>query len=422
MKTSVVFRAVVAHAMIMASTSAETYSVTRIDSLLGVKGYLQPTAINNAGSILCQFQPSLTSPSRATLFRNKQTGNVDLGTLGGTNSGPYDLNALNVAVGFAENKNGITRAVVFSPNGLTIDELGTLDNSDPSLTSVATSINDDGVVVGQAYSSPFIYRATRFGSKAAGNFDLGTLGGATSAAACINAAGIIVGTAQTSDGAVRATRFSGKGSGNTDLGTLGGVTSRATSINASGVIVGSADTADFKIHATRWDNDLPRDLGTLGGKNSSATSINVSGDIVGYADSPNGSRAFIIHGFGKMIDLNTRISPGSNVVLMSARDINRAGQILATGVDRGRASAFLLTPKPSITIKANSAPANRGYASGFGTYAKGDTVKLTAIARPGWTFDNWTDGKKVVSQKKTFSFPANKSRKLTANFKPAGKV
>ncbi|MCU0751355.1 MAG: hypothetical protein MUF13_17590, partial [Akkermansiaceae bacterium] len=270
--------------------------------------------------------------------------------------------------------------------------------------------------------TPTLYRATRFSPKGAANFDLGTLGGVTSYASCINAAGTIVGSAQTSDGAVRATRFSGTGSGNIDLGTLGGVTSRATCINDSGIIVGTADTADFKSHATRWDNDVPRDLGTLGGKNSTATSINVGGDIVGHADTPRGSRAFIIRGFGKMIDLNTQISPGSNVILVSARDINRSGQILATGIDRGQASSFLLTPKPSIDIAASSSPANRGYAAGFGKYAKGDTVKLTAFARPGWTFNNWTEGKKIVSKKKTYSFPASKSRKLTANFKPAGKA
>ncbi|MCU0749278.1 MAG: hypothetical protein MUF13_07005, partial [Akkermansiaceae bacterium] len=162
MKTSVALVALLTHTVLLASSSAETYSVTRLDTLLGVKGYIQPTAINNAGSILCQFQPTLSSPARATLFRNKQSGNVDLGTLGGTNSIPYDLNALNVAVGFAENKDGIAHAVVFTPNGLAIEDLGTLDNSIPSLTSVATSINDDGVVVGQSYSTPTLYRATRF--------------------------------------------------------------------------------------------------------------------------------------------------------------------------------------------------------------------------------------------------------------------
>lgn len=309
---------------------AQTYRVTKLNTLFKDNGYHLPVAINNSGSIACQSQTALASPTRATLFRRNGKGNKDLGTLGGNNSGANDVNALNAAVGFAELATGVSRAVLFSGIGASNTQLGTLDDGNASATSVASSINDDGDIVGQAYNSGFANRATLFSGTGTGNTDLGTLGGTSSYASCINAAGVIVGSAQTATGATHATRFSGTGGGNTDLGTLtGGVNSYATCISGSGHIVGMSDTADFKSHAVRFGIGDPQDLGTLGGKNSSAASVNVAGDIVGTADSPGGPRAFIIRGFGRIIDLNTLIPASSGVVLTNARDINNKGQIIA---------------------------------------------------------------------------------------------
>lgn len=404
----------------VSTLQAQTYRVTKLNTLFKDNGYHLPVAINNAGSIACQSQATLASPTRATLFRRNGSGNKDLGTLGGNNSGANDVNALNVAVGFAELPTGVSRAVLFSGIANSNTHLGTLDDGNASATSVATSINDDGDIVGQAYNSTFANRATLFSGTGTGNTDLGTLGGNTSYASCINAAGVIVGSAQTATGATHATRFSGTGSGNTDLGTLtGGVNSYALCISGSGHIVGMSDTADFKSHAVRFGIGDPQDLGTLGGKNSSAASVNVAGDIVGAADSPGGSRAFIIRGFGRMIDLNTLIPANSGVVLTNARDINNKGQIIARGYNKNGkpGDSYLLDPIVTFRILAEAKPARKGSVTGAGKREDGEKITLIAKPKNGAVFVNWTDHGKVVSTKAKYTFRVSEKRELVANFK-----
>uniref|UniRef100_UPI001954F353 hypothetical protein n=1 Tax=Enterobacter hormaechei TaxID=158836 RepID=UPI001954F353 len=69
----------------------------------------------------------------------------DLGTLGGTRSAAYGINAAGLVVGDSYTKNSYTHAFLYS-NGK-MNDLGTLGGSD----STARSINNTGQVVG--YSS-----------------------------------------------------------------------------------------------------------------------------------------------------------------------------------------------------------------------------------------------------------------------------
>jgi probable HAF family extracellular repeat protein len=122
--------------------------------------------------------------------------------------------------------------------------------------SSASSINDAGQIVGEAFNSEDDSHAALFDPTGAGNnIDLGTLGGGRSEAYSINDAGQIVGRAQNSQGDWRATLFDPTGAGkNIDLNTLidpgsGWTLEHAIDINASGWIVGEGWNPEGKRHA-----------------------------------------------------------------------------------------------------------------------------------------------------------------------------
>ena len=125
-----------------------------------------------------------------------------------------------------------------------------------------------------------------------------------------------------------------------------------------------------------------RILGTLGGTNSHASAINISGEIVGAADTPSGVQHAALFIGGKVIDLNSALSPSSAlyITLTDATGINDSGWIAAYGVDSrtGQLVAFLLTPaievlnciqgnsgfyevvKPSRSVSSNVSPNSSG--------------------------------------------------------------
>ncbi len=70
----------------------------------------------------------------------------------------------------------------------------------------------------------------------------------------------------------------------------------------------------------------------------------------------------------------------------------------------------------SYLISANSSHENAGTISGAGSYIHGSNVLLTATAATGYTFIEWKIDTMVVSTNSTYSFTADSSRTLVANF------
>lgn len=137
----------------------------------------------------------------------------------------------------------------------------------------------------------------------------------------------------------------------TDLGV-----GQAMAVNDLGQVAGSrGPILDKKsrygtFHACLWTGGKEVDLGVLpGGSYSTAIGMNDRAQVVGDAERtlPKGNRlplAFLWQG-GHIYDLNTLIPNGSGWVLQTACSINNRGQIVGTGLYRGKKRGFLLTPR-----------------------------------------------------------------------------
>ena len=298
--------------------------------------------------------------------------------------------------------------------------------------SKATSINDNGQIVGYAYADTYDLsgdrRACLFDATGGGaNIFLGTLGGLKSSAYSINNNGKIVGQATDSIGAIYACVFDPTGGGSNknlkysiascinnkgyvvgqsgshaivstkpeetwpigdDLGTLGGSTSLAYSINGSDQIVGYAKNSSGRSRACLFDpphgtNNI--DLGTLGGTDSIAYSINDSGLIVGQASYTTAppyyyhACLFDATGDGDKIDLGTLGGLKS-----AALFVNNSDQIVgyasdnsgtfkaclfdATGLGNNINLNDLIDPSSGWILKEADCINNNGWIVGYGTY------------------------------------------------------
>jgi len=86
--------------------------------------------------------------------------------------------------------------------------------------------------------------------------------------------------------------------------------------------------------------------------------------------------------------------------------------------DRTLTAKFQATTT-NYTISLGVKPGAGGIVDGAGSYPKGTIRTVTATANTGYTFANWTKGKKVMSDQPSYSFVLNSDIALTANFKRA---
>lgn len=200
----------------------------------------------------------------------------------------------------------------------------------------ATGINDAGQVAGYTRQGFANYQGFRYTE---GRFSMmDSLGGKVSAANAINASGHLAGFAGLSnDWQPDPDRHAAVFRDGTlvDLGTLGGRISEAQDINDTGFVVGWSELGDgFSERPFLFAPSASHmiDLGSLGGSAGRANGINDAGTVVGLSDigGPDGFdyHAFIWGGDG-MADLNSLVAPDGDWTLVSALDVNDAGQILA---------------------------------------------------------------------------------------------
>ncbi|GAA5529062.1 HAF repeat-containing protein [Herpetosiphon gulosus] len=260
-----------------------------------------------------QFQtPALQAQSPNTGYSYQS-----LGTLGGHDSYPSDINDFGRIAGTAETEFSEIRAFVWRRGTLT--DLGTLGGDQ----SYGYGINDTGYVVGESSTNANQRRA--FYWREGVMLDLGTLGGRVSTALDVSNGERVVGRSTTSNGATHA--FMWYRGTMSDLGTLGGNYSTANEINDNKVIVGWSTNASGETRACMWKNGAIIDLGVPGVK-SYAYAVNNSEQVVGMMELSDGQR----HAFLWQNGVTTDLSAGLNQY-STANDINDAGTIVGFSGD-----------------------------------------------------------------------------------------
>jgi probable HAF family extracellular repeat protein len=270
--------------------------------------------INNLGQIVGN-----SSDGHAVIL--SEGAITDLGTFGGAYASALGINNAGQAVGYFALPSGYHHAFLYSDGRMT--ELGPF--ADEAI-SVASAINDSGMIVGFATDSYTV-----------------------SSRAFLYIDGVI-----------------------TDISPLDSRESYARDINNHGQVTGEYLPDGGPFHCFVRSEHLITDLGTLAGIDCTALAINDHGEVVGsspafvgteiYCDPETGMcyeyPVYSWHGFlyknKKMINLNRLIPRDSGWELIWAYDINNKGQIVGYGTVNGATSvyrAFLLSPVAETDIR-----------------------------------------------------------------------
>lgn len=341
---------------------------TDLGALPGVGNSSIPNWVNDVGDVVGMSNNGVIDPLtgypefRAVLWRDGNA--IDLGTLGGNVSFANAINDHGVVVGGALNTIPDNDSTAFNWNPFPVAtqfrafmwkdglmrDLGTLGSGNDA---VALFVNDRGQVSGVSFTNatpspttgvptqdPFFWDGGQM-------VDIGTLGGTSGAANWMNSRGQVVGSSNLAGDQLLHAFLWDEKQGLKDLGTLpGGNYSEAFSVNDAGEVVGWSDSP-HGFDAVLWKNGRMIDLGKLPGDcYSEPQSINSRGQIVGNSGpcGEDGNGVLWENG-GAPVNLNTLITPASNVTVIFTVAINDRGEIGAHGqLPDGNQHAVLLIP------------------------------------------------------------------------------
>ncbi|HXI71481.1 MAG TPA: hypothetical protein VNN22_14085 [Verrucomicrobiae bacterium] len=334
---------------------AALYSVRDLGVLTDRPGHndSKPNAISRIGTVAAV---NATNGAYQAFIYNG--GWTNLGTLGGSNSFAFGVNASNQVAGRSLTPSGSSRAFLWTPGGTDgiasnpqMKDLGTLPGG---TNSEADGINQTGQITGYAQTSAqasTVDHAFRYSSGTM--TDIGKFNAMlpTSYGLNINDTGHIVGIAY-DPSFFYPHAFFYNGSTLSDIGNLGMPGASALAINNSDHIAGYANVTNFFVHAFEYSGGVMQDLGTLGGDYSYAIGINNSNTLVGgsFVDASDSIYHAFIAVRNVLSDLNNQLdASGTGWELNEARAINDSGQIVGIGQFNGTNHAFLLNPVPEIT-------------------------------------------------------------------------
>jgi len=340
--------------------AAPLYQLTDIGSLSGTETYAY--GINAAGEVAGYANvPGNSQLFRAFRYSNGQIN--DLGTLGHVGAFAHGINDQGQVAGSSPpTASSDHHAFVWTPGGTggppsnpQMRDIGSLGGT----YAVGRDINNVGQIVGVSTMSgvPF-QRAFLWTPGGTGGppsnpqmKDLGILPGQSpSEALGLNDGGHVVGHSNDQG-------FFYDGSTMIGVGTLGGGRSPALAVNNLDQVVGASDVLPNGLTPYLWTidgtdgvatNPRMRNLGSLGGLFGSASDINDAGQVVGESlTSSNATHAFLWTTAQGMLDLNDLVNASAaGWVLQVATGINERGQIVGYGQHLGQTRSFVLTPVP----------------------------------------------------------------------------
>jgi probable HAF family extracellular repeat protein len=290
------------------AVAAPVYSITEIkppvDSFYG-------TAMNESGQVAGTGPVTPGGPPHALLYSRGVV--TDLGTLpGATSTVVTDINRRGQVVGYAGEETEPFSGQFTSVHGFvytngSLQDLGTLPGGNYVFT---TAINDDGAVVGAAYSAAdscsqaFVYR----------NGVMSPVGTCetTQVAFFINKRGNIVGITPRNSNGRQQGFFSKDGTSVVTMNCLDNLPCSGRSytepadLNDKGQVTGFARDSAGVNHPYLYQNGVMKDLGSLGGQGGWGFAINASGAVTGYSLPAAGADRAFLYKDGKMLDLDPK--------------------------------------------------------------------------------------------------------------------